>query len=431
MKTPSTATYGGSSPRARLARNGLTAGAVLAGGTLLVTGFAGGASAATAGKPQPPQPTAAASKGQAATQKASDAHVTIAPGDQATGVGIAPGGSSVTVPHGTLTHVTMVNKSTGAKVPGAFSADKRSWTPHAPLSHSTHYAISASATASGGGGPKVAHSSFTTASPAGEFTGKYTPGNGSTVGVGMPVSITFDKSITHKADVQSHITVDSSSGQHVVGHWFGDRRLDFRPSGYWKPGSTITLKLGLNKVTGANGITGAQDQSATFSIGHSQISTVDAANQKMKVVRDGKLIKTIPVSTGSPGHPTYNGKMTISQKYQKLRMDGSTVGFKNQYDIPDVPHAMRLTTSGTFIHGNYWSKPSVFGATPKSHGCVGLQDVQHGDNPNTNAAWFFHHSITGDVVVVKHSPGHTVAPDNGLNDWNMPWKQWTASSSAS
>ena len=40
-------------------------------------------------------------------------------------------------------------------------------------------------------------------------------------------------------------------------------------------------------------------------------------------------------------------------------MNGATVGFKEddgkgEYDIKDVPHAMRLTTSGTFIHGNYW-----------------------------------------------------------------------------
>ncbi|MGW2992727.1 hypothetical protein ACWDA9_13555, partial [Streptomyces sp. NPDC001193] len=29
------------------------------------------------------------------------------------------------------------------------------------------------------------------------------------------------------------------------------------------------------------------------------------------------------------------------------RMNGQTVGFGGEYDIPDVPHAMRLTTSGT------------------------------------------------------------------------------------
>jgi len=46
-------------------------------------------------------------------------------------------------------------------------------------------------------------------------------------------------------------------------------------------------------------------------------------------------------------------------------MNGRTVGFGGEYDIPDVPHAMRLTTSGTFVHGNYWS-PSGSSARPTS-----------------------------------------------------------------
>ena len=47
------------------------------------------------------------------------------------------------------------------------------------------------------------------------------------------------------------------------------------------------------------------------------------------------------------------------------RMNGDTVGFGGEYDIPDVPHAMRLTTSGTFLHGNYWA-PRASSAAPTS-----------------------------------------------------------------
>jgi hypothetical protein len=32
------------------------------------------------------------------------------------------------------------------------------------------------------------------------------------------------------------------------------------------------------------------------------------------------------------------------------------------------------------------------------------------------------------VVVVKNSPDKTVAPDNGLNGWNMAWDEWAAGS---
>ena len=34
--------------------------------------------------------------------------------------------------------------------------------------------------------------------------------------------------------------------------------------------------------------------------------------------------------------------------------------------------------------------------------------------------------LIGDVVIVKNSHDATVAPDNGLNGWNMSWDKWTA-----
>ncbi|WP_310726901.1 hypothetical protein [Streptomyces sp. N2A] len=36
-------------------------------------------------------------------------------------------------------------------------------------------------------------------------------------------------------------------------------------------------------------------------------------------------------------------------------------------DITDVLHAQRLITSGTFIHGNYWTATSAFGHRNGTH----------------------------------------------------------------
>jgi hypothetical protein len=245
----------------------------------------------------------------------------------------------------------------------------------------------------------------------------------------MPVSFTFDKAISDRKAVQSHITVTSSSGQKVVGHWFGAQRLDFRPQEYWKAGSKVTMKIDLDGVEGANGIHGVQQKTVTFTVGRAQVSTVDAATQTMTVVRDGRTVRTIPISAGSAANPTYNGQMVISEKSVRTHMDGSTVGFGGEYDIPDVPHAMRLTRSGTFIHGNYWYSPGnpPFGRQGTSHGCVGLRDVQ-GAQGDTPGKWFYDHSLLGDVVIVENSPDKTVAPDNGLNGWNMAWSEWIAGS---
>ncbi|UUU28063.1 L,D-transpeptidase [Streptomyces sp. DSM 40750] len=364
--------------------------------------------------------------GKGASAEDAAARITISAKDGATDASINATG--VKVSGGKLTEVKMTAAEGGAVVAGEIAADGRSWKPKEQLERGTKYRISATAK-NAEGKTSAANSIFTTVSTANSFIGTYTPDNGTTVGAGMPVSFTFDKAITDQKAVQSHITVTSSSGQEVEGHWFGAQRLDFRPEEYWKAGSKVTMKIDLDGVEGANGVYGVQDKTVTFTVGRSQVSTVDVNTQTMTVVRDGKTIKTVPISAGSAQNPTYNGQMVISEKFTQTRMNGSTVGFGGEYDIPDVPHAMRLTTSGTFVHGNYWYSRSnpPFGRQGTSHGCVGLADAQ-GAQGDTLGKWFFDNSLIGDVVVVKNSPDETVSPDNGLNGWNMPWSEWTAGS---
>ncbi|PBC63132.1 hypothetical protein BKI49_15530 [Streptomyces sp. Tue6028] len=363
--------------------------------------------------------------GKSAT-RTSTAKIVISAKDGSTGASINATG--VKVSDGELTDVKMTVAGTGTAVPGTISANGGSWKPKEQLERGTKYQISATAK-DAKGRTSAANSIFTTVSSGNSFIGTYTPDNGSTVGVGMPVSFTFDKVIGDKKAVQSHIKVTSSSGQQVVGHWFGAQRLDFRPETYWKAGSKVTMKIDLDGVEGANGVYGVQKKTVTFTIGRSQVSTVDVRTQTMTVVRGGKTLKSVPISAGSPEHTTYNGQMVISEKFVQTRMNGSTVGYGGEYDIPDVPHAMRLTASGTFIHGNYWYNRGnpPFGRQGTSHGCVGLADVQ-GAQGNTTAKWFYDNSLIGDVVTVKNSPDKTVAPDNGLNGWNMSWSAWTAGS---
>ncbi|WP_258055980.1 Ig-like domain-containing protein [Streptomyces sp. Ru62] len=407
-------------------RRGLAAASALLGGVLVLTACSGGDADASSGG----NDTSQAKVDEAAAKKSSEAQITITPKDGSNNASIN-NSATVTVRKGTLTTVTMTGQD-GKTVAGQLSADKKSWKPTGQLERSTTYKLAAEAKDSEG---RIAHenASFTTVSPANSFIGTFTPDNGATVGVGMPVSINFDKAITDKAAVQKGITVSSSSGQEVACHWFNANRMDCRPEEYWKEGSTVTLKLALDGVQGASGVYGVQQKTVTFHIGRNQVSYVDAQTKQMKITQDGKVVKTIPISAGSPDNKTYEGQMVISEKFKETRMNGATVGFtdddgKGEYDIKDVPHAMRLTTSGTFIHGNYWGAPSVFGNVNTSHGCVGLQDKKGANDPSTPASWFYNHSLIGDVVVVQNTGDKTVSPDNGLNGWNMDWAQWKAGS---
>ncbi|WEV27389.1 Ig-like domain-containing protein [Streptomyces sp. 71268] len=410
-------------------RKGLVAVAALLGGVLTLSACGGDDGGDGGGDKEKPGKSQA-QVDKAAAKDASDAHIKITPKDGADNAGINSD-AKVTVSGGKLSEVSMTSAA-GTEVPGVISPDGTSWKPSGQLERSTVYKIKATAQDSEGR-KATENTSFTTVSPSNSFIGNFTPEDGSTVGVGMPVSINFDKPVTNKKDVQSAINVTSTSGQEIVGHWFSANRLDFRPKEYWKAGSQVTMKMKLDGVEASNGVKGVQDKTVSFKIGRSQVSTVDAKTKRMTVVRDGKKIKDIPISAGSAENPTYNGQMVISEKFKETRMDGSTVGFtgkdgKGEYDIKDVPHAMRLSTSGTFIHGNYWGSDSIFGAANTSHGCIGLNDAKGAGDPSQDGAWFYEQTILGDVVVMKNSPDKTIKPDNGLNGWNMDWNEWVAGS---
>ncbi|RZU44586.1 lipoprotein-anchoring transpeptidase ErfK/SrfK [Streptomyces sp. BK022] len=345
------------------------------------------------------------------------------------GKGVRPGERlRVRVPDGRLEKVT-VTRSQDAQdtaVTGQIARDGRTWRPDDDkLALAARYTVDAVAV-DGDGRRSARHTTFTTYVPDQRFIGYVTPENRSTVGTGMIVSLAFNRDITDRAAVERAVRVTAKPAVDIRAHWFGRNRLDFRPERYWKPGTEVTVDLALRDVEGAPGVYGLQRKTIAFTVGRSQVSLVDAAAHTMEVRRDGELLATVPITAGAPKTPTYNGKMVVMDMLEVTRMNSQTVGFGGEYDIPDVPHAMKLTDSGTFLHGNYWS-PESPGEVNVSHGCVGLRDVK-GGGADTPAGWFFDRSLVGDVIEVVHSKDKTVSPDNGLSGWNMAWKQWKAGS---
>ncbi|MFI2644863.1 Ig-like domain-containing protein [Streptomyces sp. NPDC018610] len=401
----------------RPGRRGTRAMLALVSGALVlaVTGCGGGDSDSGTGK-------SGSKEAGAARSEQSQAVVTITPEDGAKSVDTS-GALKVAAGKGTLTQV-VVKDDKGEEISGEITGGGAAWAPSTHLAASTKYTVHAVAKDSAGR-EAAEDSSFTTLTPQNTFVGNFTPEDGSTVGVGMPFSVNFTRGITHPDAVEKAIEIKTEPAVDVQGHWFGNDRLDFRPERYWKAGTKVTVKLDLDGVEGRPGVYGKQSKTVSFTIGRNQVSVVDAEKHTMKVMHDGKVVKTIPVTTGKPGYDTWNGRMVISERLSVTRMNGETVGYGGEYDIKDVPHAMRLTTSGTFIHGNYWGD-GTFGNVNSSHGCIGVRDVRGGYDSGVPAAWFFNHSMIGDVVEVKNSHDKTVAPDNGLNGWNMSWSEWKA-----
>jgi lipoprotein-anchoring transpeptidase ErfK/SrfK len=328
----------------------------------------------------------------------------------------------VAVANGTLSSVKVTGND-GSALAGSLNDARTKWTSAKKPYSGTAYTVTAKAS-----GAAEHTSTFVTKSPGETFVGYFTPEANATSGVGMPVSINFTKAVRDRAAVEKAITVTAEPAVEVAGHWFSDTRLDFRPEEYWAAGTKITLSLRLKDVEGTDGVYGTQSKDVTFHIGRRQISTVDLAKRTMTVEREGATLATYPVSGGDADHTTWSGIMVISERFKQTRMESSTVGLGDEYDIKDVPHAQRLTTSGTFIHGNYWASTSVFGSSNTSHGCVGLHDAKGASDSSVPGYEFYESSMLGDVVIVKNSGEKTVDPANGLNGWNLSWADWKAGS---
>ena len=224
---------------------------------------------------------------------------------------------------------------------------------------------------------------FTTLTPKNTFIGHFTPEDGSTVGVGMPFSIHFTRGITDPEAVEKAISVKTEPAVDVEGHWFGNDRLDFRPEKYWKAGTKVTVKLNLDGVEGRPGVYGKQAKTVKFTIGRSQVSTVDAKTHTMKVVRDGKQIKTIPITAGAPGydhvqrpdgHQREAPGDPDERRHRRLRRRVRHQGRPARHAPDHLRHLHPRQLLGA-------AAPSA--TTNASHGCVGLRDVRGGYDSKT------------------------------------------------
>lgn len=266
-------------------------------------------------------------------------------------------------------------------------------------------------------------SGFTTLKPAKTAHTMDNITSNSTYGVGMIIRVDFGQQVVNKAAVQQAITVDASDGSQVKGHWLDeDHWLDLRPQNFWKPGTKVTVHYRTSNVEISPGVYGNSDRDESFTIGRSKISTVDASTHMMNVVEDGQAPQTIPITAGANDNPSWNGTMVVFEKDRMAHMVSSTTNIKGPgYDVTE-PHALKITDTGSYVHGNPKAVEAA-GHENISHGCIGLPDTDAGDD-SSPAGKFYADAIIGDVVIVKNSIGGQVQPDNGLGGWNVPWSNW-------
>jgi lipoprotein-anchoring transpeptidase ErfK/SrfK len=326
--------------------------------------------------------------------------------------------------HGALTTAVLSGTdASGQKLTVPGHVAKGSWFADERLEPGASYTLEVTG-ADSDGKKRTATRTFTTEALdlAHQVYPSVAPLNGETVGVGMPIIVYFDVPVRDRATFERNMAVTADPGVEGSWSWLSDREVHWRPQEFWAPGTHVHVFLDLNGLPAGDGIFGQQDQRVDFTIGRSAVSTVDVAHHSLTFRQDGRVLRTIAVTTGDAEHQTREGTKVIMELHPSIDMDARTTGVDSEepgyYNIKDVRWAMRLTNSGEFLHAAPWSVRSQ-GRANVSHGCTGMSTA--------NADWLFHHSMRGDVVQYVGSP-RALEPGNGWTDWNVPWEQWVAGS---
>jgi lipoprotein-anchoring transpeptidase ErfK/SrfK len=322
--------------------------------------------------------------------------------------------------HGRLSTVAVSGAGDVGALNGAIAGDGGKWKADDLLEPGTTYTVKASV-AGDNGEVVTKKQQFTTQALAlsQQTYPSVAPLPGETVGVGMPVIVSFDVPVTDRANIEKHLHVTTAPEQPGTWHWLSDSEVHYRPKKYWKAGTQVDVNLDINGVDAGNGIYGQEDRDVQFAVGDAHIYKVDTRTDQMKVFSNGKLLRTIPITTGQqPKFTTRSGIKIIIEKFDSKRMNSETVGIPvdsaDGYDIDNVQWAMRVTYSGEFVHAAPWSVASQ-GHANVSHGCTGMS--------TSNADWLYHMTVRGDVVDYVGTD-RPMESTNGYGDWNIPWDEY-------
>ena len=327
---------------------------------------------------------------------------------------------TATADAGVLTAATLSYQSKkGNKVDAKGWLESGTWTAADLLEPGVTYTLALTAT-DNSGQTTTSEQSFTTADLTldDQIYVKVLPADGSTVGVGMPVIVTFDLPVVDKASFEKHMTVQSTPKQAGSWYWVSSREAHWRPKTYWQAGTKVHVEANLNGIPAGGNRFGELSRTSDFTVGRSVIANVNLKTHMMDVAIDGKKVKTVPISGGRPGWETRSGVKVIMAKYNNFTMVAESIGLKpgdkDYYHDVTVKHAFQLTNSGEFLHSAPWSV-SQQGRANVSHGCTGMS--------NASSDWVNANMRVGDIV---NTTGTTkpMKMGNGYSDWNLTWAQY-------
>jgi len=146
--------------------------------------------------------------------------------------------------NGRLSTVSVSGSGDVGALTGAIAGDGGKWKADDLLEPGTTYTVKASV-AGDDGDLVTKKQQFTTEalSLSQQTYPSVAPLPGETVGVGMPVVVSFDVPVTDRANIEKHLHVTTAPEQPGTWHWLSDTEVHYRPKKYWKAGTQVDVNL--------------------------------------------------------------------------------------------------------------------------------------------------------------------------------------------
>ncbi|GAA0913435.1 L,D-transpeptidase [Virgisporangium aurantiacum] len=361
--------------------------------------------------------------GKPNTETPAEAPVNVAVTAPAEGATNVPAATEIAYTTDGATSTVELTDAAGNKIDGALRADKSSWVPGKMLTWGTQYTAKITGTSASGKSESKTVTFTTMAKPGSTGKASTVIGDNQTLGVGMPIIVSFSNDIAkdQRANVQKRLFVTSNPPQEGIWYWWNNKEVHFRPKEYWQAGTTLSVRAAIGGLLMGNNRYGSQDLTINTKVGSRIIMEADNATKQMTVTKDGQLLRTIPVSFGKKATPSASGNFVIMIKNEWEWFDSASFGVPN--DSADgyrtkVYYPQRITWDGEYIHSAPWSEGDQ-GRRNVSHGCTNISAA--------NAQWLYGVTQIGDPVIIKGTEEH-VKWQNGWTDWDITWTEYVKGS---
>jgi len=243
-------------------------------------------------------------------------------------------------------------------------------------------------------------------------------GDGSQVGVGMPIIAFLSRPIRDGKAFAAATTV-TVNGAAVRGGWYFERKAqdpghpieaDYRMQGYWPGHARVQLTLATKGKSAGAGLSFDNSLTLGFTTGPANLLTVDDSTHTVTVTSDGKLWGKFPTSLGASNTPTKRGVKVIMEKGASICMSGPG------YHECGVQFTQRLTYDGEYLHAAPWNTSNIRNGVDSSNGCTNLY--------TSDAKKLYDFLEIGDVVDYPNANGPRMTLGDGYGDWNLNWGQW-------